>query len=41
MESCSACKESSVGVDKYADFCGAAIGFAGAFGCTLTETELT
>ena len=41
MLSCSACKESSVGVDKYADFRVAATGLRGAFGCTLRETELT
>ena len=41
MLSCSACKESSVGVEKYAVFCAAAGPVWGAFGCTLRETELT
>ena len=41
MPSCSACKESNVGVEKYADFCAATTPLRGVFGCTLTETELT
>jgi hypothetical protein len=41
MLSCSACKESNVGVEKYADFCAATAPLRGVFGCTLTETELT